>query len=277
MFPALLNKHFLKFRGIVPAPQLLVLICFSFVLHDSSFCQSPLNKDPKKVLVLFENKGHHKAFTDRAIPWLRQLSNDDHFELTTLNSVDSINSEFFDQFNLVFQLDYVPYGWPAPAREALIHYLGQGKGSWIGLHHAGLLGKFDGYPMWEWFSGFMGNIQYKNYVAGFAGGTVVNEDNTHPVMKDIPDTFRIAKEEWYTWDKSPRPRVRVLASVDEKSYSPDSDIKMGDHPVIWTNADAKTKNLYIFMGHDPSLFDNLQYTHLLRNAIQWGLSQNQDH
>ena len=34
--------------------------------------------------------------------------------------------------------------------------------------------------------------------------------------------------EWYTYDKSPRPNVRVLASVDEATYTPASDIKMGD-------------------------------------------------
>jgi type 1 glutamine amidotransferase len=62
----------------------------------------------------------------------------------------------------------------------------------------------------------------------------------------------------------------VLASVDESSYQPDTiNIKMGDHPVIWTNDEVKAKNIYIFMGHGPDLWDNPAYTTLVRNAIFW--------
>jgi type 1 glutamine amidotransferase len=63
--------------------------------------------------------------------------------------------------------------------------------------------------------------------------------------------------------------VRVIASVDESTYSPDSKIKMGDHPVIWSNAKMASKNVYIFMGHSPDLFNNALYTKLFKNAIFW--------
>jgi type 1 glutamine amidotransferase len=88
-------------------------------------------------------------------------------------------------------------------------------------------------------------------------------------VKNIPSSFLITKEEWYTWDKNPRPNVHVIANVDESSYSPPSDIKMGDHPVIWTNESCKARNIYIFMGHHPDLFRNQAYTALVRNAIFW--------
>jgi type 1 glutamine amidotransferase len=88
-------------------------------------------------------------------------------------------------------------------------------------------------------------------------------------MKGLPEAFAIAKEEWYTYDRSPRANVRVLASVDESTYSPASAIRMGDHPVIWTNEHMAARNLYIFMGHGPWLLENQAYTTLLRNAILW--------
>ena len=107
----------------------------------------------------------------------------------------------------------------------------------------------------------------------FAAGSVRVEDVHHPVMKNIPDSFMIEKEEWYTYSQSPRPRVQVLASVDESTYSPGSTIKMGDHPVIWMNDHKKARNIYIFMGHHPSLFSNSAYTNLFRNAILWASSK----
>ncbi|WP_308198991.1 ThuA domain-containing protein [Chitinophaga sedimenti] len=91
----------------------------------------------------------------------------------------------------------------------------------------------------------------------------------HPLFKDISKAFNIKTEEWYTYDKSPRPQVTVLANVEEDSYRPASDKKMGDHPVIWTNPKYKARNVYIFMGHSPDLFDNAAYKTLFRNAIFW--------
>jgi type 1 glutamine amidotransferase len=44
---------------------------------------------------------------------------------------------------------------------------------------------------------------------------------------------------------------------------------MGDHPVVWTNENVAARNLYIFMGHGPELFDNVSFTTLFRNALLW--------
>ncbi|MCW3091136.1 MAG: Trehalose utilization [Ferruginibacter sp.] len=110
---------------------------------------------------------------------------------------------------------------------------------------------------------------FNNTDPGFADGMVNVEDTTHPCMKNVPRQFIIEKEEWYTYDKSPRPNVKVIASVDESTYAPSTDIKMGDHPVIWTNTSYAARNIYIFMGHSPELFKNKNYTTLVRNAIFW--------
>ena len=115
----------------------------------------------------------------------------------------------------------------------------------------------------------MGGIHYKNYIADFAAATVKVEDKRHPVMKGVPASFPVQKEEWYIYDKSPRPNVNVIASVDESTYSPDSKIKMGDHPVVWSNPKVKARNVYIFMGHSPVLFESTEYKTLFRNAIFW--------
>jgi type 1 glutamine amidotransferase len=65
----------------------------------------------------------------------------------------------------------------------------------------------------------------------------------------------------------------VLASVSESTYSPDSKIKMGDHPVIWTNEHDKARNIYIFMGHHADLFENLAFATIFRNSIFWAAHQ----
>jgi type 1 glutamine amidotransferase len=222
-----------------------------------------------KVIALYENGGHHVEYSKAAKIWLNKLAIDSNFSIDYIQNTDKINEAFLNQYQLFIQLDYAPYAWKPAAVEAFQKYIEQGNGGWIGFHHASLLGEFDGYPMWPWFSTFMGGIRWKNYIATFAQANVNVEDKQHPVMKGIPSTFPVKTEEWYTYDKTPRPNVHVIASVDENSYTPNSDIKMGDHPVIWTSEHVKARNIYIFMGHSPDLFDNGAYKKIFTNAIFW--------
>jgi uncharacterized protein len=225
------------------------------------------------ALVLYEHGGHHLEFTNTARPWLDKLAADSNFTVDYITGTDSITISFLAKYQLFVQLDFPPYGWEATAVSAFEDYIKNGKGGWIGLHHATLLGEFDGFPVWQWFSEFMGGIRFRNYIPTFAGATVRIELPGHPCMKNLPAAFPVDREEWYTYDKSPRAHVKVLASVDETTYMPDSPIKMGDHPVVWTNENVKARNLYIFMGHGPDLFENSFYTTLLSNAIFWAVQK----
>lgn len=222
-----------------------------------------------RALVLYENGGHHIAYSKAARPWLDKLAADSNFTVDYINNANPITAEYLAQYRLFIQLDYPPYSWPAKAVEAFQQYIEEGKGGWIGFHHATLLGEFDGYGIWPWFSKFMGDIRFTNYIPGFASGEVRVEDSTHPVMQGVPRTFIIQQEEWYTWNRSPRPNVRVLASVDEGSYHPASTTTMGDHPVIWSNPHVRARNVYIFMGHGPDLFEHTAYVTIFRNAVGW--------
>lgn len=222
-----------------------------------------------KVLVLTERGGQHGGFTDAGMKWLGDEALKLNFSITEINNAQPITEAYLSQFSLIIQLDFPPYTWPKEAEDAFIKFIEEGRGGWIGFHHASLLGEFDGYPMWQWFSDFMGGIRYKNYIAPLADGTLIVEDKQHPVMKGVPASFVIPDDEWYTYDKSPRPNVHVLASVDEATYTPDSDIKMGDHPVVWVNESKKARNVYFQIGHSKKLYDTEGFTTMFRNAIQW--------
>jgi type 1 glutamine amidotransferase len=247
---------------------LLLFLALLTVCAVSEPAASPVSQR-FRVLVLYENGGHHIAYSQRARIWLDQLAANSRFDADYIQNTDTLDDTLLSRYALFIQLDYPPYGWKEKAVTAFERYISEGKGGWIGFHHASLLGEFDGFPLWQWYSEFLGDITYANYISTFAQGTVNVEDTRHPIMEEVPASFRIEKEEWYTYNKSPRPNVDVLASVDEATYQPDTTIKMGDHPVIWTNRKVPARNLYIFMGHSPDLFDNAAYTTVVRNAIFW--------
>ena len=226
-----------------------------------------------KVLVLTERGGQHGGFTDAGLRWLAAEGAKGNFSITEINNARNITEAYLSQFSLVIQLDFPTYTWPKEAEDAFVKYIEEGRGGWIGFHHATLLGEFDGYPMWQWFSDFMGGVRFKNYIAPLANGTLIVEDKQHPVMKDVPASFVVPDDEWYTYDKSPRPNVHVLANVDESSYTPASDIKMGDHPVVWVNESKKARNVYFQIGHSSKLYETEGFTTMFRNAINWTLER----
>ena len=53
------------------------------------------------ILVVSENGGHHKPFTDVAVPWLDSISASRGFTVTVINNMNDVNAEFLKNFNAV--------------------------------------------------------------------------------------------------------------------------------------------------------------------------------
>ncbi len=255
--------------------KIIVIMLFLFVaLQGISGTARPAKQTEKiNILILTERGGQHESFTAAALQWLENEKKNLDISYTEINNTKPVNENFLKQFQLILQLDYPPYSWTKEAENAFIKYIDGGLGGWVGFHHATLLGEFDGYPTWNWFSEFMGGIRFQNYIAKLADGTVRVEDNTHPVMKGVSASFVLLGDEWYTFDKSPRQNVHVLANVDEASYNPQTDIKMGDHPAIWVNENKKARNVYFLMGHSNKLFESEDFKTMFANAIIWAGSK----
>lgn len=255
------------------AGRLLWIALACAILFNSLYVRAQSLHPRFRVVAIAEQGGIHKPYVDAAKVWLAKEAVKENFSIDYIENTDQIDDAFLSRYQLFIQLNYPPYAWTPTAVKAFEKYIDEGRGGWIGFHHATLLGEFDGYPMWPWFSRFMGGIRFKNYIATFATGKVRVEDRAHPAMKNLGESFTIENEEWYTYDKSPRSEVHVLASVDEASYSPATALKMGDHPVVWTNEHYKARNIYIFMGHHPELFENKAYITLFHNSLLWAAGQ----
>ena len=221
------------------------------------------------VLVLAERGGHHEAFVREALRWLHDYGKQHHMRMDVVNDTRTINDSTLARYRVLLQLNYPPYNWTSEAQVALERGMRRGTIGWVSMHHATLLGDFDGFPMWQWASRFMGGIKFRNYVQETCSGDVVVEQSRHPVMQGVQGRFTLPDDEWYTYDHSPRRGVRVLAHVDEDSYSIPTQVRMGDHPVVWTNERVKARNVYFQFGHSPKLFQSADFCRMLSNALQW--------
>ncbi|GAA3992041.1 ThuA domain-containing protein [Mucilaginibacter dorajii] len=251
----------------------LTLSFFTFfaIFWNLNKLSAQIAKPHFKAIAIAETGGGHARFDSAARIWLNKLAIDSNFTIDYISDTKPITKDFLKQYQLFIQLDYPPYPWGKEAQEAFTDYLEHGKGGWVGFHHPTLLGVFDGHPMWQWYSAFMGDIEFKDCIHGGTTALLTVEDKSHPALKGLPTSFS-TKDEWYTYNRSPRANVHVLASIDEATYIPDINIKMGDHPVIWTNEHIKAKNIYIAMGHFPELFHDDNFTLLVRNAIFWAVT-----
>ena len=222
-----------------------------------------------KVLVVASADPDHDPMIKQSNALLEKIGAENNFDVDFTRDATQLNDENLNNYQVIIQLHLAPFDMTRSQQMAMQHFISRGKG-WVGVHAAGLTGKqFLGpnTPYWQWFEKLMGGIVYRPHPSKQRGILEI-EDRTHPVMKNLPVSFSFY-DEWYEFDKSPRPYVHVLATAKESSFK--QVIPMGDHPMIWTNPDFD-RAIYIGIGHDVLACSDPNFTILMRDAILWAAS-----
>lgn len=226
---------------------------------------APAKRPAFKVLVGLSRAKDHLKMMAAAKPFLEKMAAENNFEVTITDDTSVINDKALKQYSVFVQLQLASFDMSYAQQEALQKFIERGNG-WVGIHAGGLAGsmfKFEKRKYWQWFEDFVGT-GYSPHPA-FQQGTLVIEDKNHPVTRGLPDRFEIA-DEWYEFERNPRPQVHVLATADESTYQQKKP--MGDHPMVWVNEQYK-KMVYIAIGHAPELCSDKNFETLVRNAILW--------
>ncbi len=225
-----------------------------------------------KALVVANRAEDHAAMIAAARPFLEQLGAQYGFAITFTQDASQINDTVLAEYKVLVQLQLAPFEVPQAQRGDFQRFIERG-GGWVGIHAAGLTGRqfLDAKTeYWKWFEDFFGGVVYSPHPA-FQKATVMVEDRNHPALKNLPPTFEIS-DEWYEFDRSPRPNVQVLATVDEGTYK--QTRPMGDHPIIWSNG-KYGRMIYIGIGHSPADWADRNYSTLIRDAILWAASKSE--
>lgn len=127
---------------------------------------------------------------------------------------------------------------------------------------------------WNWYADTLIGARFMSHPMGpqFQDAKVV-VDKTHPLAKVLPDEW-VMNDEWYSFKTNPRRAgAKVLATLDESTYSPvgigKMDLRMGDHPIAWTNCIGKGRSFYSAIGHRPETYSEPHYVAMLEAAIDW--------
>ena len=143
-------------------------------------------------------------------------------------------------------------------REALTGYMAAG-GAWLGIHGASTT-EYG----WPWFGDLVG-ARFDQHPPVQAGVITV-EDKDHPATEHLGATWT-RRDEWYAFTDNPRPRVRVLLTVDEASYTGGT---MGaDHPIAWCHERLGGRSFYTALGHTEESFAEPAFLRHLHGALSW--------
>lgn len=157
-----------------------------------------------------------------------------------------------------------------PAQKAAFRrYVEQG-GGFVGIHGAG----GDPSYSWRWYVETLIGAQFAGHTLfpQFQRAAIRIEDRTHPATRHLGPTW-VRTDEWYSFARSPRGQVHVLATIDERSYRPKMagfSVAMGaDHPVVWTHCVGRGRVFYSALGHTLSSYAEPAYVAMLSGAISW--------
>ncbi len=155
-------------------------------------------------------------------------------------------------------------------------------GSVVGIHGAGGDPLPTSNPMfaaprsasaWGWYVDTLLGAQFVMH-SPIMPGTIHIEDQQSPITKGLPETWK-RSDEWYAFQTNPRatPGFHILATVDEKSYTPGKATMGSDHPLIWWHCVGQGHVLYSALGHAAEYYSEPPMLQLLENSMAWGLDQ----
>jgi cytochrome c len=238
-----------------------IFFCVALVAAAIGFTAVPAHAADFHVLVFSKTAGFRHDSIPTGITAIQQLATQNNFTVETTEDAAQFNAANLARFNAVIWLSTTADVLNATQQTAFENYIRAG-GGYVGIHAAA-----DTEYDWPWYGGLVG-AYFASHPAN-QNATVRIQDTTHPSTAGLPAVWN-RLDEWYNYRTNPRSQVRVLATLDESTYSGGT---MGaDHPISWCKAYEGGRSWYTGMGHTQQSYSEANFrTHLLggiRHAAQ---------
>lgn len=143
-----------------------------------------------------------------------------------------------------------------PAQQAALEgFIGAG-GGFVGIHAAA-----DTEYDWPWYGQLVG-AYFKAHPPGLQQTRVQPERDGRAHGKPWP-----IRDELYNYRDNPRPRVQVIATVDEGLYQ--GGTMVADHPISWCHAFDGGRSWYTGLGHDEAVYRDRMFVAQLRQGLRY--------
>jgi type 1 glutamine amidotransferase len=210
-----------------------------------------------RVLMLTATAGFRHDSIGTARQVLSSLAaSSGEFTVTTTEEVASIDAAALAGHDVLFfalTSGELPF---TDAQKAAILDFVQGGGGFLGAHSA-----TDTLYQWPEYGALVG--AYLKEHPWTQTATVVVETASHPATAGLGSRFDI-REEFYTFQDNPRPRVQVLLSLDAASVG-----ATGDFPLAWAQSVGSGRSYYNALGHFSETWADPRFQNQILGAIRW--------
>lgn len=246
--------------------------------YDNDVPQFNLPKG-KPHLLLFEKINGFKdtPSVDAARAALVAMAQRNGWALVITDKGGAFNPATLRQFDAVIWNNISGDVLTLSQRRAFKSYLESG-GGFVGIHGSG----GDPSYAWDWYADTLLGARFLAHPHDqqFQDARII-VNKSHSLAANLPATWTM-NDEWYSFRTNPRTAgAQVLLSLDESTYSPIGsgglDLRMGDHPLAWTNCIGpagrkRGRMFYSAIGHRPETYSQPQNVAMLEAAIGWTAS-----
>ena len=215
-----------------------------------------------RVLVFSKTAAFRHASIPAAIAAVEKLGSEHNFAVDATEDDTVFNDANLSRYQAVVFLLTTGDVLNTTEQGAFQRYIEHG-GGFMGVHSAS-----DTFHNWAWYGGLVGAYFVDHPYIQQATVDVAGKSTA--ATAPLPNKW-VRTDEWYNFNINPRPNVRVLATVDEKSYNPVgfSGHSMGaDHPIAWCHPYDGGRSVYTAMGHTIESYSEPLYLQHLEGGIE---------
>ncbi|MGW2169325.1 ThuA domain-containing protein [Streptomyces sp. NPDC001705] len=211
-----------------------------------------------EVLVFSKTAGFRHSSIDDGLAALRELGTANNFTVDATEDAGAFTTAGLAPYEAVVFLSTTGDVLNDAQQTAFEQYINNG-GGYVGVHAAA-----DTEYDWPFYEGLAGAL-FQSHPA-VQSATVRVEDRAHDATAHLGRAWQ-RTDEWYNYRTNPRASARVLASLDESSYSGGS--MSGDHPIAWCKEYEGGRAFYTGGGHTDESYGQAEFRRHLLGGVRW--------
>ena len=206
----------------------------------------------------------------------KTMATHEHWTLFFTDNAAVFNTEDLKRFDAVVWNNVSGDVLTTEQRKDFKAYL-EGGGGFAGVHGSG--GDF--FYDWDWYADTLIGARFKAHPMSpqFQAAKLKVDDGKNLIVEGLQPEWTMT-DEWYSFKTSPRRNgADVLVTLDETSYHPMAgkvDLKMGDHPIAWTQCIGKGRSFYTAIGHRPESYTEPNTNRLIEQGLAWAAGAGQN-
>ncbi len=141
-------------------------------------------------------------------------------------------------------------------------FIRSGRG-YLGVHSAS-----DTEYDWPWYGALVGAYFLRHPPITTAAIDV--REPRHPAAAGLPARW-VREDEYYTFQSNVAATagIHVVLALDEDSFNPPAEYRMGDHPVAWYHQYDGGRAFYTALGHTQASYADASFRGHLEGALRW--------